>query len=416
MSGCPIDAGFDPLSADYLRDPYPILRAVRERTPVCYAPSIDMWVVTRHADVRSVFVDPETFSASITQTPLFAMTEEAREILGHGLRQTPVLVNCDPPAHTRVRARVSQALSPRRVAALEPSIRRRAASLIDAFPEGRVDVVRALSFPLPALTIFDLIGFPESDAERIKAWCETKLVVNWGRPPAEMQVASAYAMVAFWEYCERFVDRRRLHRADDLTSELLAQADGDPDGLNPNEVASVVFAFSFAGHETTTNLITNCLHQVLRQPGLWGRIRADRSLVPGTVEETLRHDSSVIAWRRIATRDARIGDVDVPRGARILVVMGAANRDPAVFEDPDRFDPERANARQHLSFGRSIHFCMGASLARLEAAIVLELLTERSADLRLAPGDEPAFSANVSFRGPSELWLERCSGPQFSGR
>ena len=396
------ETAFNPLDPAVLADPYPFLARLRDETPVAYCPAIDMWIVTRHADVEHVFTHPDRFSAAIAQAPLFALCQQAMDILRAGFRIQPVMSNADKPVHPRIRRRLAQAFSARRMRVLTPVIEQRCAQLIDAFADrGEADLMRELCYPLPALTIFAMIGFPEQDSDRIKAWCADKLVVNWGRPSEEQQIRAARTMVEFWAYCEDFVAMRRRDPADDLTSDLMTGRD-DSEPLTDGEIASIVFGLSFAGHETTTNLAGNALRQVLER-GLWADLRQDRDAIPGVVEETLRFDSSVIAWRRVAREDCEIGGVAVPAGAKLMLSLAAANRDPAKFPEPDRFDPARAGADQHLSFGKGVHYCLGVPLARIETGVVLNQLLDRFPDLALRDGQSLSFSPNIAFRGPESL-------------
>jgi cytochrome P450 len=175
--------------------------------------------------------------------------------------------------------------------------------------------------------------------------------------------------------------------------------------MSHREIASIIYGLSFAGHETTTNLIANTLRRVLETDGLWDAVRSDTSVIANVVEEALRHDTSVVAWRRVAKEATEVGGATVPAGAKLLLLLAAANHDPARFPDPERFDPQRANARGHIAFGMGIHYCLGAALARLQVAIVLELLAARFPRLHLRP-QQLTFAPNISFRGPSALWLE----------
>ena len=399
---CPVVHAFDPLAAEFLADPFPALAQWREQTPVFYAPSIGRWVVTRYADIDRILTDPATFSAAEAQRPVYPMDADAAAVLA-GLPLVPTMSNCDPPDHQRFRQVMARAMSPRRVAALRPAIEARTRELIDRFAaDGHADLVGALFHPLPALTIFTLIGFPLSDAEQIKAWCADKLEVNWGNPSAERQRRSALGMREFVEHCAAFVARRRSEPADDLVGALVA----DERALTDAEITSLIFALSFAGHETTTNLLGNTARHLLCRPGAWAEICADRSLIPGAVEETLRFDSSVPMWRRVTTRDVEIDGVALPAGSRLVLAFAAADRDPAVFPDPDRFDVRRSNARRQLSFGRGIHLCLGAGLARLECEVVINMLADRLPGLRLAPDQTVSFVPNLSFRGPVSLPAE----------
>jgi cytochrome P450 len=397
---------FDPFDDAYLAAPYPAVAALRERSPVAYAPAIDMWVVARHADVDSVLRDPATFSAAIAQAPLATVAEEARAILAEGFAPEPVMSNLDPPEHARIRSHTVRAFSAGRLAKLEPAVRARANALLDAFSgRARVDLVRELAFPLPALTIFTLIGFPDDDAALLKSYCSERLSFTWGRPTPSDQVRVARQMVDYWKYCEAFVARRAEAPADDFTSDLLSTARESPETLTHRRITSIIYGLSFAGHETTTNLIANSVRTLLERPAAWAALCAEPARIPDAVEEVLRFDTSVVAWRRVATRDARVGGVEVPAGAKLLLLLCSANRDPAKYAEPERFAPERKEKRQHLSFGVGIHFCLGAGLARLEDALVLELLTARFPRMTLAPDQTLAFHPNVSFRGPRELYV-----------
>jgi len=393
---------FDPLSPAAIADPYPLLATLRHDAPVAYCAPIDMWIVTRHRDVEEVFLDPKRFSASIAQAPLRPMCDEAMAILKAGFGIEPTMSNFDPPGHSRIRRTLARAFSTRRMKILEPVIAERCAELLDRVAgKGTADLARDLCYPLPALTIFAMIGFAEEDADQIKDWCADKLVVNWGRPSEEAQIRAAKTMVAFWDYCTAYVKRRRDDPGDNLVADLMQDTAVEPP-LTDNEIASIIFGLSFAGHETTTNQLSNCL-QAVCDNGLWQTLRTDRDLIPGVIEESLRYVSSVIAWRRIATQDTTVGGTPVPKGAKLLLSLAAANRDPDRFPEPDRFDPARDNARQHLSFGMGIHLCLGAHLARIEIGIVLNQMLDRFSDLRLVEGTGTAFPPNVSFRGPVAL-------------
>lgn len=245
-------------------------------------------------------------------------------------------------------------------------MRDRTRSLVDAMVAtgvtsgggGRADLVASVAFPLPAATVFALLGFPAEDTELLKSWCGDRLLFTWGRPSPEVQAQVARTMVAYWGYCERFVTRRLAELQDDYTSDLLRVHLADPGALSIHEVTNVVYGLSFAGHETTTNLITNTVHQLLIHDDHRHAVCADPSLIPNAVEETLRYDTSVIAWRRVTTEPVELGGVTLPQGAKLLLVLGATGRDPGRFADPDRYDVARPDARTHLAFGKGAHFCL----------------------------------------------------------
>lgn len=401
------DHALDPLGARYLADPYPWLARLREDSPVVYMPSVRMWAVTRFADIKQVLRDTDAFSAANAESPVMPVSPEAVQILRAGMRLVPVLANCDGEAHRRIRRRVMDALAPRTVQ-LESFIRAQAMRMVKRVSDGgSFDIVDTLCLPLPEATIFRLLGFPPRDAAAIRGWCRDKLVITWGDPTPAAQVASAHRTVEFWRYLERLVQARGNHPEDDLISDLAALPDGSPATLTAQQVASVAFVVTFAGQETTSGLLANCLRQLLSMRERWTEICRDPSLIPNAIEETLRYDTSIIAWRRIATREAMIGGVRVPERARLLLILGAANRDPEVFEAPEEFSIHRLSETPgHLAFGWGEHHCLGAALARLEARTVLELLVHEMPGLRLRAHQRLRFPANVSFRRPLELWVE----------
>jgi cytochrome P450 len=403
-SGCPVAHDFDPFEPSYLADPYPTLERLREAGPVHYAPSLEMWVVTRHSDIEAILKDPARFSARIAQEPVSPLTDEALVVMAQPDGPRPVMSNLDPPEHTRLRHHNMQTFSARRIAVLAPKIRARVARLVAALPVDQpVDLVPALTFPLPALTIFSLLGFPDDDAQQLKAWSDDRLYLVWGRLPADRQKAVAQNFRAFFAYCERHVARRRAEPADDFTSDLLKLHHEDPGGISPHEIASVIFGLGFAGHETTTNLLSNAVRNLVGRPDIWARLCEDASLVDRAVEEVLRLDSSVICWRRITTEPVEIGGVAIPEGAKLLLLLAAANRDPAIFEAPNDLRLDRSNGTRHLSFGKGIHFCLGAPLARLQVSAVIAELTRARPNIRLVADQPLEFPENISFRGPKRL-------------
>jgi cytochrome P450 len=406
---CPVHPGFDPLSDEFLADPYAVMASLPlAETPVFYAPSIDYYVVTRYADIEAVFLDPDTYSAGAAQLPLVKLEPEATEILlAGGHRPQPSMVSLDPPAHTRLRRPAARAFTPRRVAEMEPRVRATVNELLDAVdPAAPFDLVETLTFPLPATIVFSFMGVPEADYAQLKDWCGHRATLAWGRPPAAEQVEHATSMAAYRAYLRELVARKADDRADDFASALLAIHDEDPEALSEEEIASILFSLSFAGHETTNYLIGNLVRRLLEDPARWDEVVADPALIPGAVEETLRYDTSVPAWRRIAKRTVTLGGVEIPEGSKLFLWLAASGRDASVFPEPDVFDLRRANARRHLAFGKGIHFCIGSALGKLEAQLALAELTRRFPRLRLVEGEELAFHPNISFRGPLALWVQ----------
>jgi cytochrome P450 len=402
---CPVQADFDPLSSAFLADPFAVLDSLPRDTPVFYAPSIDYYVVTRYADIEAVFLDDETYSAAPAQLPLVQLVPEVTQILlAGGHKAQPSMVSLDPPAHTRLRSPTARAFTPRRVAQMEPRIRARVEQLLDAIdPLAPFDLVSTLTFPLPATIIFSFVGIPELDWPQLKEWCGHRASLAWGRPTPTEQVHHAENMAAYRSYLRELVATKANARDDDFASALLAIHDEDPDALTHEEIASILYSLTFAGHETTNYLIGNVVRRLLEDPARWDAVAADPQLIPGAVHETLRYDPSVPVWRRVTKRPVTLGGVDLPEGAKLFLWLAAAGRDASAFAEPETFDLRRTNATQTLAFGKGIHYCLGATLGWLEARIALEALTRRFPRLRLVEGQTLSFHPNISFRGPEAL-------------
>src|SRR5690348_17399719 len=304
-SQCPVHEEFDPISDDFLADPYAVMAELPlDETPVFYASALDGYVVTRHADVEAVFLDPATYSAAAAQMPLVPLVPEAAEILlAGGHRPQPSMVSLDEPAHARLRKPAARAFSMTRILAMIPAIEATTSRLLDAVAgQDEFDLVAALAFPLPANIVFSLMGVPENDFAQLKQWCGSRAALSWGRPAPGDQVEIATSIAAYRRYLRDLVELRAAQPGDDLTSDLLAIHREDPGRLTREEISSILFSLSFAGHETTTGLIGNTVRRLLEEPSRWARIAAQPDLIPAAVEETLRYDPSVPVWRRVTTR------------------------------------------------------------------------------------------------------------------
>jgi cytochrome P450 len=408
LRGCPVEPGFDPLSPEFLADPFAVMESLRlvER-PVFYAPAIDYHVIAGYRDIEAIFSDHESYSAAAAQLPLVELDPEARQILlDGGHRPQPSMVSLDPPDHTRLRRPTARAFSARRTAEMEPRIRVVVEELLDAIDAAApFDLVSSLTFPLPATVVFSFMGVPEEDYDQLKRWCGYRAKLAWGRPAAEEQIEHARNMTAYRRYLRELVAAKDPERGDDFTSALLAIHDEAPDQLSHEEIASILFSLSFAGHETTNYLIGNMLRRLLEDPSRWDAVVADPALIPNAIEETLRYDPSVPVWRRVTRRPVTIAGTEIPVGSKLFLWLAAGGRDPSVFANPDVFDLHRENAKRHLAFGKGIHFCIGSALGKLEARLALEALTSRFPALRLVADQTLTFHPNISFRGPQALWV-----------
>jgi cytochrome P450 len=326
-------------------------------------------------------------------------------------------VSLDPPAHTRLHAPTVRAFTPRRVAQMEPRIRATVDQLLDTItPSAPFDLVATLTFPLPTTIIFSLVGIPAHDWPQLKAWCGHRASLVWGRPTPPEQVQHAENMAAYRGYLRTFVAHKAQARDDTLTSALLAIHDDAPEALTPEEISSILYGLTFAGHETTNYLIGNTVRRLLEEPTRWDAVVTEPALIPGVVDETLRYDPPVPVWRRVTTRPVTLGGVDLPAGAKLFLWLAASGRDASIFPEPETFDLRRANASRTLAFGQGVHYCLGAALGKLEAQLALEALTHRFPHLRLVEGQPLSFHPNISFRGPQALWVRATQGTRGEAR
>ena len=408
---CPasaLAAGFDPFSETYLADPYPFFERARAEEPVFHSPETGYWVVARHEDIVAVFRDPETFSAALARHPVTPLCPAAAKVRdGLDIAIEPSLVDEDPETHLKHRKIFGDAFTPRRVAEIEPRIRAIVTRYIDRFAgDGEAELVSQMLYEVPALAIFIFLGARDDDAVFVKRLGSARAVVNWGRPDEDQQVAMMRDMGEHWAFTKALVDAALEDPGDNYLGDMVRLHREDPSRFTVNYLANVMFLMQFAGHETTTQASANGLKALLADRAQWERLCADPSLIPNAVEEILRYDASIFAWRRIATRDAEIGGVAVPAGAKILLLLGSGNRDDAAFPDGEAFDIARPGAKRHLAFGNGAHFCMGAPLARLEMRIILEELTRRLPHMRLVADQDWEYIPTLTFRGVQKLRVE----------
>ena len=388
---------YNPLSARMAQDPYPDYTKLRERDPVHRSRLANSWVFTRYADVDAILRDHRNFSSDPRKREL---SKRQRAALPSPDDYTMLFL--DPPDHTRLRGLVNKAFTRRAVNALEPHVRGFLGKLLDgvADPAGGFDLMEAVANPLPVIVIAEMLGVPPEDRTRFRTWSNQRARLLEPTISPEERAVGAKAAKALDEYFLPIVQARRADPQNDIVS-ALAQAEEAGDALTEREMLTMLRLILVAGNETTTNLIGNGLLALLRHPDQIERLRADPGLIPSAVEELLRFDSPVQTDFRGALKDCEVNGFPVRRGQAVITLLGAANRDPAAFEEPDRLDVGR-DGGSHLSFGRGIHHCLGAPLARLEGRIVFETLLERFASMRLLT-KRPAFRNSVVLRGLESL-------------
>ena len=379
-----------------IADPYPLLSELRETAPVHKLGLADFWILTRFEDCRAALRDPRLGNPEPGDDVPTLIAGSSR-----GPDRSRSLLSLNPPDHTRIRSLVSRAFTPRRVERLRPAVEAMTRELLDPVADaGECDLVEALAFPLPANVISELVGVPVADRDWLRPLVsDLAATLEPNRQPEEIKQA-AVSGAKIQQYLHDLIDRRRAEPRDDLLSGLIEASDG-ADRLTQQEVVNTVSLIYGAGFETTTNLIGNMVNTLMRHPDQLARLRADRSLVPSAVDEVLRYEPPAQIDGRYVRADADIAGHAIPRGHAVLTLLGAANRDPAVMDEPDRFDVGRSDVTM-LSFGSGIHYCLGAALARLEGQVVLEALLDRFGTWTPLD-DNPPWKRRLTLRGLARL-------------
>jgi cytochrome P450 len=397
----------DPGSIAFIDDPYPFYQRLREADPVHWDESTRQWMLTRYADVSAGLHDARLAKAG-AETVLYGVSGEARaelEPLAHLLEKQLDMLN--PPHHTRLRSLVHRAFTPQWVESLRAYVQQLADELIDAVAAtGQMDLMRDLAYPLPALVIMHMLGIPAEEREQLKRWNDDYAVLKghgaFGADPVGAARQASASMQAFTEYLRTVAAGRRQAPGHDIISAFLAVQD-QGDTLSEEELIDTCRMLLIAGSETTTNLIGNGTLALLQHPDQLAALGDDPSLTGSAVEELLRYDSSSQMIFRCAAEDLPIGDRTIEKGQMVALVLGAANRDPAAFPDPDRLDLAR-EPNHHLALGWGPHYCLGGPLVRLEADVVFSTILRRLRGLRL--DDElPRRQPNPVWRGLQSLPL-----------
>ncbi|WP_295547753.1 cytochrome P450/oxidoreductase [uncultured Pseudacidovorax sp.] len=410
-NGCPVShaaAGFDPFSDGYQQDPPEYVRWAREQEPVFYSPLLGYWVVTRYEDIKAIFRDNLTFSPSIALEKITPTGPEANAVLAsYGFALNRTLVNEDEPAHMPRRRALMEPFTPEHLKHHEPLVRQLAREYVDRFiDDGRADLVDQMLWEVPLTVALHFLGVPEEDMDTLRQYSIAHTVNTWGRPKPEEQVAVAHAVGNFWQYAGQVLDKMRADPdAPGWMQYGIRMQKALPEVVTDSYLHSMMMAGIVAAHETTANATANAMKLLLQHPTAWREICEDQGLIPNAVEECLRHNGSVAAWRRLATKDVTVGGIAIPAGSKLLIVTSSANHDERHFADADLFDIRRDNASDHLTFGYGAHQCMGKNLARMEMQVFLEEFTRRLPHMRLAE-QQFSYVPNTSFRGPEHLWVE----------
>jgi len=401
-------AAFTPFGEAYQQDPPGYLKWAREEEPVFWSPELGYWVVTRYADIKAIFRDHANFSPANALEKITPPSAAVQQVLaGYGYAMNRTLVNEDEPAHMARRRLLLEPFTPEALKVHEPLVRRLAREYVSRFIDaGQADLVDQMLWEVPLTIALHFLGVDEEDMPLLRQYSIAHTVNTWGRPDEAEQLKVAHAVGNFWQLAGRILEKMRRDPSGPgwMKFGIRLQAE-HPEVVTDSYLHSMMMAGIVAAHETTANATANALRLLLSHPTAWAELCRDPGLIPNAVEECLRFSGSIVAWRRVALNEVRVGGITMPAGARFMMVMTSGNHDEAKFAEADLLDIHRDNAGEHLSFGYGAHQCMGKNLARMELQIFLEELTRRLPHLRLAP---QAFSylPNMAFRGPEHLHVE----------
>jgi cytochrome P450 len=386
------------LGEEFMQDPHALHRRLRAEgpvQPVMLPRGLKVWIVTRYAEVRAALADPRLHKDSRKIDDLFERHSTNREqFVGGGEALIAHMLNSDPPDHERLRRLVNKAFTARRIEQLRPRIEEITAGLLaDIGPSADVDLLDVFAFPLPITVISELLGIPTKDRDAFRTW--SNILISGSAEPGAAQKAA----IEMSQYLSDLIVTKRTAPGDDMMSALVAAHDDD-DRLSDHELIAMAFLLMVAGHETTVNLIANGVLALIANPEQMAALRADRSLLPGAIEEFLRFESPVKnATLRYTVESTEIGGVPVPAGEFVVLSLGSANRDPDRFADPDRLEISR-DTSGHMAFGHGIHYCLGAPLARLEADVAFNRLLDAYDRIELTvPVDELRWRPGMIIRG-----------------
>jgi cytochrome P450 len=427
--------GFNPFSPAVQQCPHLYYRAMQEQAPVFHVPGTDLYMVTRHEMVTPILRDTQLFSNRFGSAGEPAKGDAAnriKEILATGWPQIPTMLTIDPPYHTRYRGTVASYFTPRKMAELREPMEAIVDQLLDSLPEGEFDIVPHFAVPLPIRAIAHILNVPSDRMADFKRWSDDSIANIGTAISDDERVAAYHGIVEFQHYFAAQLERRRTEPLQDLMTDLVnATIDTDPtpasDGGEPTpgekrpldmaEMLSIVQQLLVAGNETTTKALTEGTMLLARHPEVFAKLKADPAgYAPLVTEEVLRLSTPTQGMFRVATRDTELAGVQIPKGSRLVVVYAGANRDTNVWgDDPDRFDPDRPNLKEHLAFGKGIHFCLGAPLSRLEMQVAFEAIGRRIERIELSDDNEFRYFPSFMLRGLTGLTVRMVKAATGAG-
>lgn len=401
---CPhLGQEFQPFVNPQLDDPYSFYKRARDEEPLFYSPLLNGYVLTRYQDILTVLKDPARFSSADNLQPIGQYTPETIQVLRQGFPMVRDLVNSDGEHHKRLRAPFLKVFVPERLVAMEDSIHAIANKLIDSFiNDGHADILSQFAYPLPLEVILTMYGVPLDMMAEIKNWCHDTTALFSSQLTPEHQLECARSFVAMQHAVAGLIEERRKAPGNDLISDI---QDSD---LSINEMVVVLYGLIVAGHQSASHLIGNGLNILLERPELWQAICDDPSLIPAALEEVLRYEAPVPTMIRTTTQEVSLAGVTLPKGTRLFLMYGSANRDETQYSNADRFEIERfkQTTPNHLAFGHGAHRCIGSNLALREGRIALEILSKRLPNLRLRSNQQLTHNPTLMSRGFTHLHVE----------
>jgi len=401
----PLESAFNPFDTGFMTDPDLVLTRARDEGTIFFSPILGAWIVTRYDDVVSVLRDPELFCSKEILSITELLSPEVLDLFGDEIPMEGTLIGVDPPDHTKLRNVMEASFTASSVASHEAMIRYACEELVDGIAQGSsADLLSQFSYPLPLRVVALLLGMPKkampSLRQGVKDWPDLAIALLMG-VPLDRQITMAHNILEMHRMITRLIDERYVRPQNDLLTVIARSR--DQFNLSEREMLSLVPGLFLAGHETLAHELTNVLWRLLSVPERWLALVEDPRLGPQFFDEALRCDPSVYGMWRIATRDTQLLGQTVLTGQKLFLVYLAANRDERYYTDANSFSIERGRVAPNLAFGRGIHHCIGAPLARLEARIALEVLTTRLPGLRLAEGYTPTYQPHPFLRGMAEL-------------
>ena len=408
---------FNPFDPSTQQCPFPHYAQMREEAPVHPVPGLGVHLVTKHDLVMQVLRDPQTYSSMFggAGMPLSsADREKFAEVMAAGYPRVPTMLTADQPDHTRYRRLVARAFHPKVIAEMEPIIRQITVELIESWiDKGRIEFVKEFGVPLPVRVIAKALNVPDDRLADFKRWSDDSIAGIGTNITLEQRLQAEYGVNEFQHYFAEQIELRRTHPQDDILTNLLNASidDDDPEvtdkrQLDMPEMLSIIQQLLVAGNETTTKSLTEMVRLLAENPEEWAALKADPSRAEKVFEETLRLSTPTQGMWRILTKDAELGGVQLTKGQRIIIVFASANRDEALYDNPDEFDPMRDHLRDNLAFGKGIHFCLGANLSRLEGKVAAEELSKRIDTITLSESNKYQYFPSFMLRGLTDLDIE----------